>query len=115
MFTSKKKKIKAYLDEKIGVECAFDCLLADYLSGELRGTLISMGIVKTEIYVDLSADMKCIEIQGRYNEYYLDVQIYPNEFIISIDKDEPDEGEEYPLGSRKQLYKELLRELSSLK
>ena len=105
MFTTKKKKIQKYLKQKVGDnKGAFDLLVSDYLEGALIENLASIGIKKTDIHIDWFDDIKCIGIQGRYKEYYMDLQIYPNEFNVSFDLDESDEDVVYPLESKEQLY-----------
>ena len=115
MFTTKKKKIKKYLEQTAdNSKCAFDSLLSDYLDGSLKGNLESAMIKKIEIHIDWFNDIKCIGIQGRYKEYYMDLQIYPNEFSISFDLDEPDEDLIYPLESKEQIYSVLSDTVKSL-
>ncbi len=115
MFITKKKKIQKYLEQKADDnKSAFDFLLSDYLTGLLKEDLMSFGIKKTEIHIDWLDDIKCIGIQGRYEEYYLDLQIYPNEFSISFDPDEPDEDVSYSLESKEQLYKVLSEAIKAL-
>lgn len=105
MFTIKKKKIQRHLEQKADDnKCTFGILLSDYLDGSLKEELASIEIKKVDIHIDWLDDIKCIEIQGRYKEYYMDLQIYPNEFSVSFDLDEPDEDVIYPLESKEQLY-----------
>ena len=105
MFTTKKKKIQKYLEQKTDDnKCAFDDLLSDYLNGSLKDNLESVKIERVEIHIDRFEDIKCIGIQGRYKEYYMDLQIYPKEFSVSFDLDEPDEDVIYPLESKEQVY-----------
>ena len=105
MFTTKKKKIQKYLEQKTDDnKCAFDDLLSDYLNGSLKDNLESVKIERVEIHIDWFEDIKCIGIQGRYKEYYMDLQIYPNEFSVSFDLEEPDEDVIYPLESKEQVY-----------
>lgn len=61
-------------------------------------------MTKIEIHIDWFDDMKCIGIQGKYKKYYMDLQIYPNEFSLSFDLVEPDENTVYPLESKAQVY-----------
>lgn len=42
MLFGKKKKINAYLAAKDGTFSTFDCILSDYLSGDLKFTLIGL-------------------------------------------------------------------------
>lgn len=105
MFTTKKKKIRKYLEQKADDnKCAFDDLLSDYLDGSLKENLESVKMEKVEIHIDWFEDIKCIGIQGRYKEYYMDLQIYPKEFSVSFDLEEPDEDVIYPLESKEQVY-----------
>ncbi len=116
MFMTKKRKIREYLSEKTDSDkCAFDNLLSDYLAGTLKENLTSVGIKKTEIHIDWLDDIKCIGVQGQYGTYYLDLQIYPNEFCLSLDLIEPDEGATYPLETKDQLYSILSDAVKSLK
>ncbi len=105
MLTAKKKKIE---------KCAFDLLLSDYLDGSLKEYLASAGIKKADIHIDWFDDMKCIGIQGRYKEHYMDLQIYPDEFCVSFDPDEPDEDAVYSLESKEQLYSVLVNIIKTL-
>ena len=115
MFTTKKKKIKKYLEQKADDnKCAFDILLSDYLNGSLKEDLASIEIKKADIHIDWLDDLKCIGIQGRYKEYYMDLQIYPNEFSISFDLDEPDDDIIYSLESKKQVYSVIANMIKSL-
>ncbi|MBQ7321014.1 MAG: hypothetical protein IJW99_02860 [Clostridia bacterium] len=106
MFIAKKKKIQKYLEQKEDDnKCAFDDLLSDYLDGSLKENLALVKIERAEIHIDWFDDLKCIGIQGRYKKYYMDLQIYPNEFSVSFDPDEPDEDVRYPLESKEQVYR----------
>ena len=105
MFTTKKKKIQKYLEEKADDnKYAFDDLLSDYLNGSLKENLELARITRVKIHIDWFDDIKCIGIQGRYKEYFMDLQIYPKEFSVSFDLDEPDEDVIYPLESKEQVY-----------
>ena len=105
MFTTKKKKIQKYLEQKTDDnKDAFDILLSDYLDGSLKEDLASIEIKKADIHIDWFDDIKCIGIQGQYKEYYMDLQIYPNEFSISFDLDEPDDDIVYSLEGKEQVY-----------
>lgn len=115
MLTAKKKKIEKYLEQKADdKKCAFDLLLSDYLDGSLKEYLASAGIKKADIHIDWFDDMKCIGIQGRYKEHYMDMQIYPDEFCVSFDPDEPDEDAVYSLESKEQLYSVLVNIIKTL-
>ena len=49
------------------------------------------------------------------NKYFADIQIYPNEFSISFDLDEPDDDISYTLESKEQLYREISETIALLK
>ena len=105
MFATKKKKIRKYLEQKADDnKCAFDYLLSDYLNGSLKNNLKSINIERVQIHIDWFENIKCIGIHGRYKEYYMDLLIYPDEFSVSFDLDEPDEDIIYPLESKEQVY-----------
>ena len=105
MLIGKKKKIAEYLRLKTDNDkCVFDVLLSDYLGGVLKNDLAAVGMKKIQIHVDWLDDIKCIAIQGRYKEYYMDLQIDLGEFSLSFDLDEPDENVLYSLESKDQLY-----------
>ena len=115
MLTSKKKKIRIYLEstpyeEKTG----FDLLLLDYLDGALKNNLEDMDITKINIYIDWHDYMKCIGVQGRFKKYYMDLQIYPDEFCLSFDLDEPHEDETYPMKSKDHFYQTLANTICDL-
>ena len=116
MFASKKKKIQKYLNQKAESDKnAFDFLLCNYLDGTLKTDLESLGITKNEIHIDWLDDVKCIGIQGRYNKYFVDIQIYPDEFSISFDLDEPDDEITYILESKEQVCRVLSETIDTLK
>lgn len=105
MILTKKKKIQKYLAQRENTEYdPFDHLLFAYLDGSLRNTLAALDIKRTEIHIDWYDDIKCIGIQGRCKGYYMDLQIYPEEFTLSFDLSEPDEDTVYPLESKEQVY-----------
>lgn len=116
MYISKKKKIQKYLNQKAESDKnAFDFLLCDYLEGRLKTHLEALGITKKEIHIDWFDDIKCIGIQGRYMKYFADIQIYPNEFSVSFDLDEPDDGISYTLENKEQLYSVISDTINTLK
>ena len=49
------------------------------------------------------------------NKYFADIQIYPDEFSISFDLDEPDDDISYTLESKEQLYREISETIALLK
>ena len=115
MLLTKKKKIRTFLDGKNQNDyTAFDSLLSDYLSGAFKERLVSMGIVKNEIHIDWFDDIKCIGVQGRYQKYFVDLQIYPAEFGVSFDLYEPDIEEMHPLESKDQPFELLKEKINSL-
>ena len=114
MFFSKKKRIKAYLAAK-PEHTPFDDILQNWIDEQLEEKLSAMGLTKIEIHIDWLDDIKCIGIQGRYNKYFADIQIYPNEFSISFDLDEPDDDISYTLESKEQLYREISETIALLK
>ena len=83
---------------------AFDCLLSDYLSGELKARLLQIGVEKIEIYIDWHNDYRCIGVQGKYRKYYVEIQIEEKEFSIGYDADEPDDPQTYLLETKEQVY-----------
>ena len=105
MFTSKRKKIRTYLQSISDVDkTGFDFLLLDCLNGILKSNLKNIGMTKIEIHVDWHDHMKCIAVQGRFKKYYMDLHIYPDEFCLSFDLDEPDEDKIYPIESKNHFY-----------
>ena len=115
MFQTKKKKIINYLNEKNTANAKFspfDLLLSDYISGELKIRMEEMDIVKPDIYIDWLPDYKYSGIQGKYKQYYVDLQVEPTEILIGCD---PDEHNVFPLESREQMYKAVKEILVTLK
>lgn len=98
MLLTKKTKICKQL-EAIGKDSwsAFERLLSDYLDGKLSEKLQQIGVEKAEIHVDFLDDYKCIGIQGKYKQNYVDIQIEETEFSIGCDPIEPDEHDYHPL------------------
>ena len=116
LFQTKKKRIRAYLQKLSQDEMtAFDCLLCDYLSGALAKEIAAMGICRAEICIDWYEDVKCIGVQGKYQRYYVDLQIYPEMFMLSADPDEPECERDIPLNSKEQLYSCVAEALLALK
>lgn len=114
-FTSKKKKMQQYLAGKPeGEKDAFDFLLSEYLGGAFQEALTAMGIGKISIHIDWLKDTKCIGVQGMYRDYYMDLQIDPEEFSVSFDRDEPDEGKTFPLQNKEQFYHVLSETIKAL-
>ena len=116
MFQTKKKKIKQYIENISDDErTSFDLLLCEYISGKLKSNLDTIGIHRIEIYIDWLDDIKCIGVQGKVNNYYVDIRIYQNEFCISCDEVEPDDDVNYPLESEEQLYDIIKKTIDNLK
>ena len=96
---SKKKKLIEYLSKKQAEKAltTFDIILSDYLSGSLKKRLHELAMKKISIHIDWLPDYKCIIVQGKFSEYYFDIQIEPEAFSIAYDKDEPDDATEFVL------------------
>ena len=102
MFLTKRGKIAAYL--KTASPSPFTELLEQWYSGQMRGRLESLGLTKLELHIDWLPDYKCIDIQGRRNRLYVDIQIEPSSFTIAMDEVEPDDPTEYALVSAEGFY-----------
>ena len=116
MFETKKKKIRKYLDEQktSGRLTVFDKLLSDWVSGELKAWLLDRGLTKLEIHTDWLADYQCINIQGKRDKYFIDIQVEPGMFAVAWDKDEPDNPTEHPLVSAAHFYDTVRQLLESM-
>ncbi len=103
MFQSKTKKIKQYLAEQraTGTMSAFDMLFEDLLHGTLD---LRIGLEDSGSHFDWMKDYRCIQIQGMYGKWYVDIQIEPSEFFVDVAEDEPDNPVYYPLESAEQFY-----------
>lgn len=115
LFQTKKKEIKCYLENASSPLSAFDGLLSDYMSGELKAGLLKLGVEKPEIHIDWLDDYRCIEVQGKYRKYYVELQVEKNEFSICYDADEPDDPQIYLLETKEQVYsvlEDILKKLS---
>ena len=102
MFLTKRGKIAAYL--KTASPSPFTELLAQWNTGQMRDGLESLGLRKLEFQIDWLPDYKCIDIQGRRERMYVDIQIEPASFTIAMDEIEPDEPMEYALVSAEGFY-----------
>ena len=102
MFLTKRGKIAAYL--KTASPSPFHGLLEQWLAGQMRERLETLGLRKLEFHIDWLPDYKCIDIQGRRDRMYVDIQIEPASFTIAMDEDEPDEHTEYALVSAEGYY-----------
>lgn len=114
MFQFKKSKIKTYLNNIAGMYTPFDHLLSNYLSGELKNRLAGLGLQRLSIYIDWLPDYKCINIQGRYQKNYVDVQIEQSSFSIGCDPVEPDDHTEYVLDNQEQFYDAVQEQLTTV-
>lgn len=113
-FKSRKKEIEQFLASKVSNYTVFDELLADYQNGNLKKELIQLGVEKTEYHIDFLDDYKCINIQGKYRGYFVDIQIEEDEFSIAYDRDEPDEPQGYALVTKEDFYAILVDTLKKL-
>jgi predicted RNA-binding protein associated with RNAse of E/G family len=77
----------------------------------MRERLEAMGLTKLEFHIDWHPDYKCIDIQGRRDRLYVDIQIEPGSFTIAMDEDEPDDPTEYALVSAECFYDTLRKAL----
>ena len=102
MFPTKRSKIAAYL--KTASPSPFHGLLEQWHAGQMRGRQESLWLRKQEFHIDWLPDYKCIDIQGRRDRMYVDIQIEPASFTIAMDEDEPDEHTEYALVSAEGYY-----------
>ena len=82
-------------------------LLEQWLAGQMRERLETLGLRKLEFHIDWLPDYKCIDIQGHRDRMYVDIQIEPASFTIAMDEDEPDEPTEYALVSAEGFYETL--------
>lgn len=114
MLMFKKRKIKAYLNSLGDIKGPFDLLLLDYVSGAMKKELHNLILRAISIHVDWHDDVKCIGVQARYGTYYIDMQIYPDEFTIACDPGEADEDRTYPLVNRDQVYATLFSVIKNI-
>ena len=105
MFLTKRGKIAAYL--KTASPSPFHDLLTQWHSGQMRERLETLGLTKLEFHIDWLPDYKCIDIQGRLDRLFVNIQIEPASFAIAMDEDEPDEHMEYALVSAEDFYNTL--------
>ena len=102
MFLTKRGKIAAYL--KTASPSPFHELLEQWHAGQMRDRLESLRLTKLEFHIDWFPDYKCIDIQGRRDRLYVDIQIEPASFTIAMDEIEPDDPTEYALVSAEGFY-----------
>ena len=115
MLMTKRDKIQDYL-EAIGEDywSAFEQLLSEYLSGKLTDKLKKTGLDKPDIYIDFLDDYKCINIQGKCKQNYIDIHVEETEFSIGCDPVEPDKHEYHPLENKDQFFETVSQTLSAL-
>lgn len=102
MFFFKRRKIESWL--QTAAPSPFAELLSDWHSGAMAEKLARLGLGKAEFHIDWLNDYRCINIQGRRNRDYVDIQIEKTEFSLAVDPDEPDEPENFPLVSCEAFY-----------
>ena len=102
MFLTKRGKIAAYL--KTASPSPFAELLEQWHTGQMRERLEATGLGKLEFHIDWLPDYKCIDIQGRRDRMYVNIQIEPASFTIAMDEDEPDDPTEHTLVSAEGFY-----------
>lgn len=115
MFLSRKKRIRSYLDS-IGKEqwSPFESLLAHWLSGQLLDTFAGYGMTSLRCHIDFMDDYKCINVDGKFRSYYIDLQIEQKQFSLGCDPDEPDEHKVFSLSSPEYLYSVVKTEIDAL-
>lgn len=105
MFQTKKKKIAHHLDSiPTDQFTPFDHLLYDYLHGELNARLSQMHISELKYHIDWLDDYKCIEVDGKCNQLFINIQIESAEFSIAYDADEPDDYTSHALLDKEKFY-----------
>ena len=107
MFLTKRGKIAAYL--KTASPSPFHELLEQWHAGQMRERLEAMGLRKLGFHIDWLPDYKYIDIQGRRDRMYVNIQIEPASFTIAMDEDEPDDPVEFPLRSTEDFYDTIRR------
>lgn len=116
MLFGKKKKIFHYLaDKQVSQNLTpFDTILSEYLADTLEEKLREMSFEKISIHIDWLSDYKCIGIQGKVNDYFLDIQIDPSCFSIAYDQDEPDDATEFALKDASSFYSAIRNTVSEI-
>ncbi len=105
MFQPKKQKMLHYLQGKGENDwTAFDHLLHDSLTGQMKKRLESIGVSHLETHIDWRNDDQCIGLQGKYGICYLDIQIGQDTISLSFAEDEPDEPESIAVNSGEDFY-----------
>ena len=112
----KRKKLIEYLTKKEDKALtAFDMILSDYVAGSLKENLQDLGMKKINIYIDWLSNYKCINIQGKVDDYFFDIQIEPKTFSVAYDKNEPDDTIEFVLLDIKSFYNVLANTILNIK
>ena len=111
MFQTKRAQITAWL--KTAAPSPFAALLSDWHSGRMQEQLLELGLTKPKFHIDWLTHYRCIDIQGRLQELYVDIQIEPDVFFLAADADEPDDPETFPLESREGFYETVRTALES--
>ena len=115
MLSSKRKRMIAYLDSIERQQWSpFEVLLDHCMSDQLFDTIAQIGVTGISCHIDFLDDYKCINIQGRYKSYYVDLQIEQEEFSIGCDSVEPDEHKVFILESPEYLYSIIDAEIKAL-
>ena len=108
LFRLKEKKIRQYLEGRKDEFTVFNSILSDYVDGSFQSYFKELGVTGIELHIDWSEDYKCLELQGRYDRTYVDIQIQETtqgaEFGIAVDPDEPDIEEDHVLESKESFY-----------
>ena len=105
LFQSKRKKITQYLAQKKETGwSAFDELLQDWATDAMVQRLQQTGMTAIEIHIDWTDAYRCIDVQGKYGPYFVNLQIEPQRFLLAMGADEPDEPDFFPLESGEQVY-----------
>ena len=68
--------------------------------------------IKIEIHFDFLDGYKCIGIQGKYKQNFVDIQIEKTAFSIGCDPIEPDEYDYHPLENEELFYAAITQKLS---
>ncbi len=123
-FTSKKKKIRKYLDDKPKEKyTTFDLLLSDYLDGTLEKSFKTIGLKWCNVEIQWEDDFQMISVGSVYNRYEMDLWIYTDEIVIFFNSEEniPEElepdackEEHLPLESKEQILELVKAKLAGL-
>ncbi|MBR6052191.1 MAG: hypothetical protein IKP55_00190 [Clostridia bacterium] len=125
-FSSKKKKIRQYLDDKPKEKyTAFDLLLSDYLDGSLAKRLKTTGLGRCGIDVNWDDDVQFIAIESSYHGYSMDLVVYTDEITIFFTSEDDLPGEpapepeackqqDLPLRSKDQIFDLIKEKLAAL-